>query len=217
MAAQGKIGRLPVRIREELCRRLLDNEPAAQVILPWLNGLKETQDILATQFDGKPISETNLSIYRSTAFAEWMEKQESVDRVRKLTEFASRLGAAAQDGISQGTLALANGKILEILEGAAEDDPELALAMLKNLPKLSNEEVKHKRLALAKETLEQRKADADIKRQQLDQNQMKLELNQVEIFMEWINNAEAQEILNSKKPRNVKLADLRKIFFRKAE
>lgn len=42
-ARTGKIARLPVAIREEVNRRLLDGEPASK-ILPWLNGLPDLVD-----------------------------------------------------------------------------------------------------------------------------------------------------------------------------
>jgi hypothetical protein len=55
----GKIARLPLAIRRELQKRLLDGRPAGQ-LLPWLNGLPEVQAVLAAEFEGRPITKQNL-------------------------------------------------------------------------------------------------------------------------------------------------------------
>ena len=65
MARQGKIARLPKAIRDELNRRLA-NGRAGREVLAWLNALPETQAVLA-EFDGKPISDPNLTRWRHLA------------------------------------------------------------------------------------------------------------------------------------------------------
>jgi hypothetical protein len=83
----GKIARLPVAIRDQVNRRLENNEPAAAV-LPWLNGLAETKQILAEQFNHIPISPQNLSDWRQGGFREWLLRRELVEHAESLTETA---------------------------------------------------------------------------------------------------------------------------------
>ena len=49
---KGKIGRLPLALREQVNRRLHDGQ-TAKSIADWLNGLPEVQTILAEQFHRK--------------------------------------------------------------------------------------------------------------------------------------------------------------------
>ena len=51
----GKIGRLPRVIREQVNRRLQNDEPAAS-LLEWLNSLPEVKAALAAEFGGCPVS-----------------------------------------------------------------------------------------------------------------------------------------------------------------
>src|SRR5580658_951731 len=73
-AGNGKIARLPVAIRQELNRRLLNGEPARQLVV-WLNGLPEVQAMLAAHFQGQPIGEMNLSRWKNGGYLAWCDQQ----------------------------------------------------------------------------------------------------------------------------------------------
>ena len=63
----GKIGRLPHDIREQLNHRLDDGEPGGSLV-EWLNALPEVLAALNSQkFGGCRISEQNLSKWRAQA------------------------------------------------------------------------------------------------------------------------------------------------------
>ncbi len=64
MTRIGKIARLPHELREELNRRLQDGEPGAELV-GWLNELPEVQTVLAEHFAGRPITEQNLSEWKT--------------------------------------------------------------------------------------------------------------------------------------------------------
>jgi hypothetical protein len=81
----GKIGRLPEVIREEVNQRLADGEPAGK-LLAWLNGLPAVQAVLAGQFGGQPVTETNLSRWRTGGHQDWRTDQERRALVRELSE-----------------------------------------------------------------------------------------------------------------------------------
>ena len=92
MTHNGKIGRLPHNIREELNQRL-ENGQSARPILQWLNALPEVQDVLASRFSGSRISEQNLTNWRQGGYLQWLKQQERREIVRELTENAADLAA----------------------------------------------------------------------------------------------------------------------------
>jgi hypothetical protein len=71
----GKIARLPVQIREQLNRHLENNCPAS-AILPWLNALPETRQILHSQFNDMAITKQNLSEWRHGGYEEWLIRED---------------------------------------------------------------------------------------------------------------------------------------------
>lgn len=95
MTRTGKIARLPRDVRDQLNRRLENGEPGKQVVA-WLNGLPEVREVMVVYFDGMPISEQNLSLWKQGGFLEWRRQEESLEWVRQFTEqaddFADEVG-----------------------------------------------------------------------------------------------------------------------------
>ena len=58
-----KVARLPDNVREQLNKRLRDGETHSS-IAAWLNELPEVKKVMAEQFEGKLISERNISRWR---------------------------------------------------------------------------------------------------------------------------------------------------------
>ena len=71
----GKIARLPRLIRNELNQRLGDGEEGKKLV-GWLNRLPEVRAVMAESFEGKPVTEQNLSEWKAGGFAEWAGRQE---------------------------------------------------------------------------------------------------------------------------------------------
>ena len=67
----GKIARLPLAVREELNNKLRNGESGKRLI-PWLNELPEVKEVLAVEFENRPIDATNLSGWRTGGFQEWL-------------------------------------------------------------------------------------------------------------------------------------------------
>jgi len=67
----GKIARLPRPVREQLNDRLERCESSAR-LLPWLNALPETRELVRKEFAGVPINKQNLSQWRRGGFQEAM-------------------------------------------------------------------------------------------------------------------------------------------------
>ena len=77
MTRTGKIARLPAAIRDQLNRRLLDNEPGSS-LLGWLNSLPEVQAILAADFASQPVSPANLSQWKNGGYSDWLTRRDAL-------------------------------------------------------------------------------------------------------------------------------------------
>src|SRR5688572_29810670 len=85
MARTGKIARLPREIRTELNNFLDENIPGSR-ILHWLNSLEDVQEVLQRHFDGRPVSEQNLSEWRQGGFAEWQARRDFLEEMEDMAE-----------------------------------------------------------------------------------------------------------------------------------
>src|SRR5689334_5942601 len=79
----GKIGRLPHTIRDQLNSRLRSHEQA-KTILPWLNQLPGAKTLLAAEFDSRPINKQNLSEWKKHGFRDWLLRQQALEFVKTL-------------------------------------------------------------------------------------------------------------------------------------
>ena len=97
MTRNGKIARLPKAVRDTLNRRLRDGEPGKRLVA-WLNPQPEVQAVLAAEFGGRPITENNLSEWKTGGFREWELQQDALERARVQfpdhAEFAAYLAVA---------------------------------------------------------------------------------------------------------------------------
>ena len=202
MARVGKIARLPSRIRNELNQRLLNNEPASEM-LPWVNGLQETQQILLAQFGKAEINAQNLSEWRQGGYVDWLAKRDRVARIKELQEFSYKLAEAAGDSISAGSTALVGAKILELLETAADEDLAKITGSLVDL--------RHTEIATTRLKIEQRKLDQ--KDRQLALEEKKFQRTTAELFIKWFEDQKAKEIVEGKGTDGVKMDALVKLMF----
>ncbi|SPE56636.1 hypothetical protein SBV1_2480019 [Verrucomicrobia bacterium] len=131
-ARTGKIARLPRHIREDLNERLQQGKEGKS-LLPWLNSLEATQDVLDLHFDGAPINAQNLSEWRQGGYREWLADQQRRDVLRHVADQAQGFeeageGARMSDRLSSvlvAELAVSIHALLgDGLKPAAEgDDP----------------------------------------------------------------------------------------------
>ena len=80
----GKIANLPNEIREELNYRLNDGEPGNELVA-WLNAKPEVIEVINQLFDGRPISEQNLSHWRNHGYRVWHAHRTIVDETHALS------------------------------------------------------------------------------------------------------------------------------------
>ena len=96
---RGKIGRLPPGLREQLnCRMEAGGRGAA--LAAWLNGLPEVQAMLKEEFNGVPISEQNISIWRKYGYRDWLRRREAQRMAAEIGELPAAAGSPVTDQIS---------------------------------------------------------------------------------------------------------------------
>jgi hypothetical protein len=87
MIQPSKISRLPEALRDELNRRLADNE-SSRTLLPWLNALPAVRARVDAEYGSRPINRQNLSQWRAHGFAAWQLRREMLAQSRPTTTAA---------------------------------------------------------------------------------------------------------------------------------
>lgn len=133
MTRNGKIARLPYSIRDLLNGRLHNGEQGAKLV-QWLNGLPKVQEVLTDEFDGRPITEQNLSEWKQGGFEDWLRHQETRAWVRSLADESAELEEEAGDfsvaDWLSAPLTVALGRWIHELTAGAQNDPEKRRALL---------------------------------------------------------------------------------------
>src|ERR1700735_2174125 len=83
MTRTGKIARLPREIRDQLNQRLNDGQSGRRLVT-WLNSLPEVQQVLAANFDGRPLTEQNLSEWKAGGYLDWLARLVKPDQSRQM-------------------------------------------------------------------------------------------------------------------------------------
>jgi hypothetical protein len=114
----GKIARLPYAIREQLNQRLLDNQPASE-ILPWLNGLPAVKKILAAQFKNVPLIRQNLDSWRQGGYQEWLKDWKDAVKYQRTAQYAARISRAGRGKIAAGAVTIISSQIIDQLNASS--------------------------------------------------------------------------------------------------
>ena len=196
-AGVGKIGRLPLAIRREVARRLLDHETAMTVI-EWLKAKPEVLAIWQDQFEGAAASPQNISEWKKGAeYAGYVRQLDEIERTKALSEFSVRLASAA-GGMASGAVASLGGKLMEMMDSA---DPETLKDLVQMATSLRNVEQNDRMLSL-KERL------ANAKDRGLDLTERQIVFRECNRFLKWFDDVKAQEIAGGPGSHDQKLASL---------
>ena len=95
MTRTSKIARLPKSIRHQLSLRIEDNHSGVEIV-QWLNSLPDVQKITAEQFTCKPISEQNVSDWKSSGHLDWLRHEDAREAALHLLETSDDLDQVAQ-------------------------------------------------------------------------------------------------------------------------
>lgn len=214
-ARKGKIARLPLRIREEVCERLLDGEPGSQ-ILPWLNGLADTKAVLEAHFGGDKINDENLSAWRTGGYQDWLKDHEKVESVRQIGELSFRMAKASGGNMSEGLLAIAAGKIQTLLEALSDDGPERdekGNPLGPDIGDLVSALANVRGLELDTHKTRLKEIEVGQKGEQIALEKKKFQRTTCELFLKWFDNARAREIAEGKGTKETKVAELIQLWF----
>jgi hypothetical protein len=201
-AYKGKIGRLPVAIRNEVNRRLHENEVGTG-ILEWLNAEPRVLEVLDKYFHEQPISPQNLSEWRQGGYQDWLKRQEEVERLKDLSDHALRLGQAAGGNISDGSAAIAGGRLMATLEGL--EGKELADAIYA-LSALRMGDQEKEKIQIRREVLRQREEIIDLKRKEFQRKTC-------ELLIKYSEDKRAKDILESRASNSEKIEQLGQAIF----
>ena len=210
--SNGKIARLPARIREAVCRRMHEGETGPQ-ILAWLNATPEVQAVMATHFEGQPINAQNLSAWRNGQFRKWEGEQKQIARTQARAAYSLELAKASGGNLAEGALAQLTGEVLEMVEEIAElresgqeIDPDFIQAVNKSLVAARAKELETQALALKERQAAQKDKEIALK-------QDEFELRYVAKFMEHAGDKRAHEIATGTGTKEVKMEQLRELLF----
>ena len=170
MSRTSKISRLPRPIREQVNQRL-DNGEQSKRVLQWLNSLPEVQQVLATEFDGVPISAQNMTDWKKHGFRNWQLHQSAL----------AFTNDTLPDDLDPSALEQMSAKLIRFLQiryaalagslPAPHEDPEAELARLSglctNLTALRRGDLSAQRLTLEHERLILEKSRADQEQEKL--------------------------------------------------
>jgi hypothetical protein len=134
MTRRGKIARLPQPIREQVNRRLENGDEGKQIV-EWLNALPKVQAVLAAQFDGQPVNETNLSNWRLGGYQDWLVHQEALDATRQLAEDAADIRRESGGDLAGKLAVVLTARLAVALRHppAGEEDSEARVEWLRRL------------------------------------------------------------------------------------
>ncbi len=185
MSRHGKIARLPRALRDQLNARL-DNGESAVRLAEWLNRLPEVQQILQNYFEGRPISEQNMSEWKSGGYREWLARQEMLAQTRELTADAAELSDAAGGRLTDHlatALAARYAAALVSWNGETSEDFSRKLRSLRGL---------------CQDIVELRRGDhsgarLNIEQERRDREQEKTEEEVAEHFKRWAENPAVRE------------------------
>ncbi|MBC8001911.1 MAG: hypothetical protein H7X97_04910 [Opitutaceae bacterium] len=157
--------------------------------MAWLNELPETQAMLAAEFNGRPISEQNLSEWKSGGFREWRTHRDAVALAHDMSDDAEELTEAAKGSLADRMAVVTTARYAAAL---AEWDGDLEGSGGKKLRVLR---------ALCQDIVELRRGDHSAARLRMEQERLneareKTEEEVVEHFLRWARNPAFRETMD---------------------
>jgi len=168
MTRLGKIARLPREIREELNVRLQNGE-VGKSLVEWLNGLPAAQEALKERFEGRAITEQNLSEWKQGGYEDWVRHQENCAYALMLTEMAEDLEEEAGETRLEERLAAVMAVALARLLREAEELPagaertKMILDVARQLSQLRRDGQQAERVRMERERWEEKQLEIELK------------------------------------------------------
>lgn len=171
MARYGKIARCPHHIREELNRRIDNNEPGARLVA-WLNTLPEVKQVLDSDFERREISEQNLTEWKEHGYRRWQAQQRALATNHEVTANASELSAQSGGAINESiatilatrfadALLASDGEITDEMRDQLRNEVKILRSISREIARLGRYQhdrdrvhIQRERLDLARERLQ---------------------------------------------------------------
>ncbi|HEY3600516.1 MAG TPA: hypothetical protein VGK72_01005, partial [Chthoniobacterales bacterium] len=135
----------------------------------WLNNLPEVVAILASDFNGKPIREQNLSEWKQRGYRDWQNHQETLEIAKRLGEDAAQWNAEGSIPVADtltlwliGRYALASRQLTEV---SAREGWRLLREICSDVVELQRGQHSAERLRIERERLklEEKKTEEQIR------------------------------------------------------
>jgi hypothetical protein len=128
------IARLPQRVRDQINRRLQNGEARKQ-IAEWLNTLPEVNALMAAEFHGQRINETNVVSWELGGYRAWEAHREALQAARQFGADAAELAQAAGGQLADNLEICLTARIAVALRepDSGGDDPGCQLQRLRQL------------------------------------------------------------------------------------
>src|SRR5476649_1385920 len=190
MTHTGKIGRLSREIRDQLNRRLRNGEKGRRLV-EWLNALPEVQAVMTAEFEGKPVSEQNLSKWKLDGYREWLVQQEILGDARQLSANARELTDATDNMLPDHLATVLAARYASALMGWNGEATGDFLQKLRPLRALCQDVVELRRGGHSAARLK-------IEQERLEREREKTEEEVVEFFRRWAGNSKVREAICGK-------------------
>ena len=187
MSTLGKIERLPREVRDELNRRLDNNEPGGP-LLAWLNGRREVRSVLKEQFEGAAITKQNLSEWRNGGFAIWQFRRDWVADAEELAADAGDVARAIPSRLVDALATVLAGRYASVVHRWDGEVTEEFMQKLRAL-RMMCQDVTRLRKG------EHSAAKLKIQEGWLEEAREKTEAEVVEKFEEWAKNKDVHDWL----------------------
>jgi hypothetical protein len=180
----GKIGRLPKTVQEQLNCRLQNGEKGRGLAV-WLNSLPEVQAVLAAEFDGKAIREQNLSEWRKGGYKKWLWRQEALEMTREMAAETGELQSAGTPPLTDQMAGWVTVRYLMAIRKlmAAEGEPDLKVLR----------EFCHDVVAVRRG--DHSAARLKMEQERLEREREKSEEEVITHFQHWLKNPEVRDLI----------------------
>ena len=183
---RSKIGRLTYAVRNELNERMRDGATGT-ACLEWLNAHPDMLRVFA-ETGCAPVNPQNLSDWRQTGYADWLDDQKETERLRRFADLSGAIVTASGGDPSAVGSRLLTAKILEAIRTASSDD---TAGLAKAISTLRKQDIAARRTDLAEDKLDQ-------DRQRLALDQKKFARTTCELFVQWHEDNRVSNILDDR-------------------
>ena len=166
MTRTGKIARLPRHIRDELNRRLDDGEKGVRLI-EWLNELPEVKQVLARDFEGRPIAKCNLTEWKNGGYLDWQSRNETAAFLRETKVNGDELRQISPTDIVQPAATVVLAHYAQAIVRSLVDENERPRARVRRLSRPLREMNRIMRREVSKERMQ-----IEIERLQFEQEKL---------------------------------------------